>query len=399
MEIDQHTLLYIIVVLCQCLHHVISEPRLHLSAPVNPVDESGILSIHCHVWDLQKGHEVTLIRILSEGSERLSVNSDVLSSVEDRVFVASRQLPDGSVVYFLSIIDVTKEDTGEYICKVLATSGTSDELPSESIFIESTYFPAESDPVCTPNAPLIVKEGGKWTFNCSSEAAYPIVSLGWERNGVARNSLEYTQYVNKNRVFSTLTLSISAMDNKAVFICKITSRAFPGRTRTCHVGPLTVQSDPNHHQQNTIPISNNDDITKPTLSSRTNPKDNNPRGDGGKDSTDFFGMEEVPEECRGICSSSASSSTTVFFWVLATVVTATIALIFFVVCVTMLFKYNSMHDKDHRPYLPGQLTAEEIYSEVEQKRENRLYMALDKGDCNPTMMECHNYIATNARRL
>ena len=382
-------LMFLCVFLAVCIIPVRSQTRIVISAPINPVDEGGILSIHCHVFNLQKGQDVTMIRTLAEESERLSMNEDVLSSIEDRVFVASRQLNDGSVVFFLSIIDITKADTGLYECSVLSTSGKGDDLPSESIFVESTYFPSESDPVCSSSGDLTIQEGKELQFNCSSELASPQVSLNWERNG-ATTSLHPREEIVDNRVFSFVTFKPTRNDNNAIFVCTVSSVSFPDRTQTCHIGPLTVLFNPDTNNNNLIPFD--------TITSKT-PLNTN--GDNKAIPDQTFNSEidmwsEIPQECQSVCS---ATSTPVFYWILATIVAAVLAIIFFLVCLSVFLKYYSMKRADHGPYyLPGQLTAEEIYSEVEQKRDNRLYMALDKRECNPNL-DCHNYIATNARRL
>ena len=385
-------LMFLCVFLAAYIIPVRSQTRIELTAPINPVDENGILSIHCHVFNLQKDHDVTMIRTLAGGSERLSMNEDVLTSVEDRVFVASRQLNDGSVVFFLSIIDTTKADTGLYECSVLSTSGRGDDLPSESVYVESTYFPSESDPVCSSSLAdgnLEIQEGEELQLNCSSELASPQVFLSWERNG-ARTWQHPNEEIIDNRVFSFVTFKPTRKDNNAVFVCTVSSISFPERTQTCHIGPLTVLFNPNTNNNNLIPV---DSVTSKVPS--------NTKGDDKVIQDQTFNSEidiwsEIPQECQSACS---ATSTSVFYWILATIVAAVLAIVFFLVCLSVFLKYYSMKRADHGPYyLPGQLTAEEIYSEVEQKRDNRLYMALDKRECNPNL-DCHNYIATNARRL
>ena len=233
----------------------------------------------------------------------------------------------------------------------------------------------------------MLKEGEKVELNCSSEEAYPVVSLSWKRNGV-ETSLKPTEGISDGRVYSQLKITPTKEDNNAVYICEVTSISFPDRTQTCHVGPIHV-----------IP-NNNDDKTSIVIADTKSPKPSTKvtlNSDRTNQNSDIHIWDDIPEECRDTCA----SGTPMYYWILATVVAGSLALIFLLVCLTVLVKYYSMKTTtDHKHYLPGHLTAEEIYSEVEQKRGNRLYMALDKRDCNlnPTL-ECHNYIDTSIRRL
>ena len=61
------------------------------TSPVNPVQEGGILSVHCQVIGLQDDHGAALFRQVKGGkTERLSLNEDVLSTADDDVFIAWR---------------------------------------------------------------------------------------------------------------------------------------------------------------------------------------------------------------------------------------------------------------------------------------------------------------------
>ena len=72
------------------------------TSPVNPVKEQGLLTIHCQVRNLDDNHQVTITRRVGDRIQQISVDEDVLgNAVDERVFLAVRQLLDGSTVYFL----------------------------------------------------------------------------------------------------------------------------------------------------------------------------------------------------------------------------------------------------------------------------------------------------------
>ena len=102
-------------------HHfqtVSAKTSIIATAPLKEVEEGAILSVHCQVTELEEGHEVTLYRIRDGQSvQRVSVG-DILTQDEDRLFLATRQLGDGSTVYFLSVMEVTRSDQGTYRCQV-----------------------------------------------------------------------------------------------------------------------------------------------------------------------------------------------------------------------------------------------------------------------------------------
>ena len=98
-------------------------PIIKVTAPINPVREDAMISIHCQIWNKVEGQEVTMSRKLKGAarSQRLSWDEKVQNDDDDRIFLAERRLTDGSVVYFLSIIEVTQSDEGTYFCKIVYT--------------------------------------------------------------------------------------------------------------------------------------------------------------------------------------------------------------------------------------------------------------------------------------
>ena len=394
-----------------------TEVRLHVSSPVNPVEENAILSFRCQVWNL-KGHQSVEIRRISTTSgkpETIFVGEDLLPSSSDNVFVAVRQLNDGSTVYFLTIMYATRADEGEYFFKITRDVGADTEnVKWGSQDIAVLYPPQQSDPICHQTEQrTAVQEGGVITLNCSSETANPPVSLTWQRVGSPSSAAlaPYTNsYTSHGRTYAMLNLEASMVDDGAMFLCEVTSSSFPDDTRTCHIGPIVIISDtfpdgmpPGETDTDHLPPNN----VQPSKENSLIPVTKTP----------FLDPSSKTEVCRRYCKSTNPSTTTPLFWVVATAIAASTALIFFLIFIICLLKVckeggrngNNNHHPHSRLYIQRQ-PVEDIYSEVdvrkmpplappneEHHRINRDYMALQKQDCAD--MLGHNYIVTGEKRL
>ena len=348
--------------------------RLEISTPVNPVDEAGILSVHCKVWDLGTDYHV----IISNDKRMISMGETILEPAEDRFFLAVRQFSDGSIVYFLSIIDVTRSDMGAYFCKVVdSTDNKFITLGAESVQLDVAYFPSVTDPVCQPEREIEIHEGSVLTLNCSSEATIPLVDIQWTRTTSVDDPLTMDTTQDNARVYGTHRFVVTRKHNRAVFVCKITSVAFPDRLQTCHVGPLNVVysgrgdalvpgSDNQPDGGLTYDIPNMDELIPDVVISK--PAVNN-----------------LEESCSELCPLDESS---VLFWITSTIVTGFVALLFVIFAVVLCVKYwNHQQPMYTRPkyVVPhtGMTTMEEIYVDLEgRQRQNSVYMTLGKSQ-NP----------------
>ncbi len=157
-------------------------------------------------------------------------------------------------------------------------------------------------------------------------------------------------------------------DNDAVFLCEMKSTAFPGTTRSCHVGPIKVLPNPSD------PSSNNDfDSDLPQIISPPFPG----LSDTVTSPIDLFTEKDIKvkdnvvRDCRDVCSSFSSPK---FFWVVATVVACILALIFFIMGASLLWKYRQAHAQQQTYYatsakpFPAHPTREYIYTELDSKR-------------------------------
>ena len=374
LKVTMPTLAYVVVsavlLLKCCCHLALGTTSLSVRAPVNPVDEGGILSLHCEVKNLERWHEVTIFRNVTTHTEKLSVNGDVLPAVDDRVFLAMRQVDGPAFVYFLSVIFATKADTGEYFCKVSDVAGRLTNLPVGSVFIETTFFPPVTDPVCTPSGQLTVVEGNSLTLACSSETARPTVQVKWYRTG-SEKYLKSTDDFANGRVVSSLSVTLTKSDSGAIFMCRITSVAYHDRVQTCHTGPVTVLSTNGDNNGDFMPSY------KPST-----PSKGPPPGSTGVDRIPITIVTTQTKECVNTCS--VSNSTSVLYWILATVMTGVFAVILFVMVLVLLFKCRHGVDTYEESNLPTTTTyvtatpGDGIYTELECRRihENKVYLPI-----------------------
>ena len=365
---DWKVLMWVIELLIQIFCGVKATIRIKAIAPVNPVKEGTFFALHCQIWDLDKDHKVLISRDFDDGRSVVLFWDDSPSEVEQREYLAVRTLTDGSIVYFLSVTDISQADRGTYSCKIMRTKGTYSEIAVESVFIDVMHFPNDGNPVCDHFDPTPIPSGTRITFNCSSEEGFPAVSMRWIRMGQDKVFVgQSTTY--KSRVYNAFTITATNQDDGAVYQCQVTSTAFPEYVKTCHIGPLRILPGPNYESDK--------DIDKP---SRTAPKQKEP-----------ITVEKIPTkvfvntksnfnvDCADTCSLIKSSSTR---WIIATIIASAFALIFVVVGVVLLLKYYNLtaFDNDDREFTPQVcIPREQIYSELDRKRGDcRVYMALER---------------------
>ena len=229
------------------LRFISAETRVELTSPVHPVTVGGILAIQCQVWKMQNAFKVDLLRVLANGDTdplTLRGNYDDESSLGQRGFLAKRTFSDGSMVLFLTVIDVSLTDQGSYLCKVYTdVHGNYAEITRDTIDIEIYRFPSNSYPSCstTPNN-HIIQGSEKLTLTCTSEKGFPVPELNWSstKNDVHFDIIDSQ---NDDSISSKLTVTVDATHNGAVFVCKLTSPGFPDRVRLCMYGPFTVLSN------------------------------------------------------------------------------------------------------------------------------------------------------------
>ena len=244
-----------------------ANPTATSLAPVNPIREGDILGFYCQIRDLESHHSVIISRQVSTENiqESLSWNDDILADVDERIFLARRQQLDGSDVYFLVVNDVSRTDAGSYFCQVLdRTQGKY--ILVEEVMIDVIYLPSANNPYCSPSEDYSVTVGRTTTFNCSTEAGRPSVIFNWNRVSDASAIIEPSrEFTDGNIAYSEVTLDISSGDMGAVFLCRISSTAFPAFSKRCFIGPLNVKVDDDYSFETSSGIFDNDDDDDTTL--------------------------------------------------------------------------------------------------------------------------------------
>ncbi len=352
--------------------------RVSVTAPVNPVKEGTFFAVHCQVWDLRNDQRVVISREVDGESIALFWGGNA-AEVGQREYLAVRTLGDGSIVYFLSVTDVSQSDRGNYSCKIIGTTGSFSELSVTSVFIDIMHFPHDGNPQCemSEGTSTTVLAGTRMTFNCTSQDGVPPINTRWVRMGRNR-ILNGVQTRDSHRVTNILTITASSRDDGIVYLCEISSVAFPTLRKSCHIGPLKVlgytqDGDADGDDKDDDGTEENTDIGNRT------PKVDNVVDKLPKDV--FVKGRDCTEKCS-IMKSSASR------WVIATIVASALALIFIVVGVALLLRYYHLTTYDNNYGGGGDdsgftqqvcIPREQVYSELERKRgDYRVYMALER---------------------
>ncbi len=352
-----------------------ADPQVIVSTPVTVVKEGGIFSVHCQIWNLDlTGHDVEIVRIFESSSQRLSVDTDIHAKADDRFYLAVRTLPDSSIVYFMSLIDVSRADEAEYACKIISTYPTLSEIASDSKPLDVTYYPASHEPRCE-DVDVEVTEGQPVTFECSAESAYPPIKLYWTRPGSLKsltNEVVHSE-ARHGRTYSTITLTPSADDDDFVLFCHIESSAFPGRDQSCHVGPFKVKTDESIRR-----ISNNKPVE---FSDRKRDKN-----DSVKliiDAESSVNTSEYDSVCHTKCPEFYQSNA--FYWVVSTAAAGLIAFVFFIIIILLSVQYYYqkqeghvyMRTPQHEKHSYG--VVEDIYTSLDRNMDHgKMYMMLGK---------------------
>ncbi len=387
------TLLYTLV-------HGTDDVTVEVTAPVNPAEEDGIFSIRCQVKNLGQDQEVVMVRIPASGgkTERLTLEDKVVAQ-DDRMFLALRQLEDSSLVYFLSIMRVTKADAGEYRCAVYEDiDGSFVELKHAraTVDAEIMYFPAESEPHCDLRGAYdtVIMAGTELTLNCSSDMALPTVAITWSK-GSPDSKVAADQISHNGKTYSVLKVTPKNADTNLVYLCTISSTAFPERTSTCHVGPFTILPNPNLPPDE---VDDNDDDkvgkNSPTLNDVHSGGDDENEPKRGSNN-DLLDAGAVTNACAQECPYTDS---TAFYWVIATVVAAILAIFFLIIGIVILLRYCRLQEERKVEYtIARQRNDQQIYAELDSRRGEKVYMYLDK---NPkTCTEPLNYTSTPSKEI
>ena len=254
-------------------------------------------------------------------TEQLTIRGkyDNDSTLGQRAFLAKRTFPGGTLVLFLTVVDVVQSDEGKYSCKVYTwIDETYKDVAQDSITMEIYTFPGKIFPSCesAPNT-LKLRTGNRLVLTCSSDKGFPFIQLNWRCiNCNAPISVRDSQ-IDDNTVASEIVLTLDASYNRAIFECKMTSAGFPERERSCTVGPLTIVQDLN---------GRGNELSTQTVSKVV----------------ESNGMQDISKDkiCNTACETE--DKYTLLYWAVAAVGTTILMLIFLTTTIIYCCKYNTM---------------------------------------------------------
>ena len=154
----------------------------------------------------------------------------------------TRTIPGGDVIYFMTIVDVSVYDEGEYLCKVYTISnGEYVKVAGGSADVEIYFLPDSIYPICesTPAVTENMNEDVQLKLTCISAKGAPAVALRWIDN--ANQEVSSRSTTQDDTVSSELTQRTSMYLDGTIFICEMTSAGFPDIIRTCRIGPITIK--------------------------------------------------------------------------------------------------------------------------------------------------------------
>ena len=216
-----------------------------MTIPVHPVTVGGVLAMQCEIQNIGDGYKVNILRVIKDRTEQITSGLTYFqSSLHQRVFLAERTMPGGTIMYFMTIVDISLMDSGKYTCKVLDLStGDYITVAEDSVDIDVYYLPDPLYPQCQidPERTLNLNENTNIKLSCISSIGNPQVELRWKTS----NSLDI---VSRNRdqddtISSELLLRVTDTYDGVIFICEMTSPGFQDFIRTCQVGPITIEKN------------------------------------------------------------------------------------------------------------------------------------------------------------
>ncbi|XP_022109265.1 uncharacterized protein LOC110989291 [Acanthaster planci] len=148
------------------------------------------------------------------------------------------------VIQDFTITGLEKADAGEYMCNIkdVQTNPGNVSVASARITLQVLYFPSEAFPVCSPEGPISLFPGTILTMQCVSEYGNPNIEMN-----VYGEPAKPISYVRATSIFNgtvvrSWRLTVNASnDAGSTFVCTISSTSFPQMSRSCTVGPISVQ--------------------------------------------------------------------------------------------------------------------------------------------------------------
>ena len=330
--------------------------RVSISTPTDSVTEGGILVVQCQIWNIEPNFfEVNIFRVSNGLPVKITTEGEIVRSSERlNMFLSKRTFSDGSLIYFLTVVDVSSDDKGEYMCKVMDLSKYT-YVAEDSINVNIYSYPADMYPLCTsiPNEQITLRVHDTLTLKCTSEIVVPTIQMKWIN--IKSSSDVFSQTITEeNLQHAEASVPVDETLQGAVFTCEISSIGFPDWKRTCAVGPITVQSP---RLQGVSGFTTSKTISK---------------------NTDDIKNELLHSSCKE-CS---TDDVLQFYLTIAIAFTGFLTIIFLTSTIILCYKYHHMSTVARRAptrVLTPQQSIEPVYVSLQRRSVNadREYMTLE----------------------
>ena len=346
-----------------------SAVQIEVTTPINPVRVGDMFCLHCQVWNKDSDHELTIYRIMKDdGIDRIVWDGELLQSVEDRFFLATRIMDDGSIVYFLSVTNVNKNDKGAYTCGIMEQKGPDVRtVQSDTASVTIQYFPPEI-PMCSTNALDLnrVYSGTEITFTCTSQKGEPAVDIRWTREGKKIKGIKPGEG-HGNTIQLDATVRLGMADQGAIFVCEIHSPVFPDEINTCHIGPITVLT------------SKDEDSNQYPIEKTTRSNGDIQPGIPVTKAVDINSGQAL--KCGRLCAQIEDSK--LLLWRISTAVAFGLALLFLLMGITIACKISNINSSNIRMMPSGEEGGDSrpMYEDLLRRRvDDQVYMSIDKAN-------------------
>ena len=265
---------------------------------------------------MEDGNTVKIFRVINGQTEEITSELRYLShSLDHRVFITKRTTLGGILIYFMTILDVSELDEGDYICMVYALSGSGYAKVAEgSTNVEIYSLPNKIYPLCEGKPAEIenMNEDIQLYLKCLSAKGTPAVTLRWIDN--SNQEIYSRSKIIDNTVSSEITQRTSDVLHGTIFICEMTSPGFKDFKRTCKIGPITMKQSTD---------VKNTDVLKPIV---TNPPTKH--------------KKLIPNDCNSECPKD--NKYTILYLSVATAGAAMLCIVFLITTIIMCCKYHNV---------------------------------------------------------
>ena len=277
------------------------------------------MAFQCRIWNMNEEYSLDIVRFYNGRIEKItSGNLYRDSSLKNRIYLSKRVFPDRTHVYVLTMLDISENDSGKYLCRVVHESMEENRIiAADTVNVELYSFPTNS-PNCeiVPRQPTTINVGDRVILKCISETGAPVVELRWSSTYpsirlVSRNTSTSTS------VASEVTITSDTSYHGAVFTCHLSNPGFPNRERTCHIGPITIHN-----------IEREDaDITQPVIQ---------------KADRDETIQQDMPGSVRCNMECSLEDEDIVLYLTISTIGAGILCFLFLSTTIIFCYKYHSI---------------------------------------------------------